>query len=300
MKIFYSDKYTIPLPPGHKFPITKYKLIKDGLLSRGVIRSDELFECPLADIDCVKLAHDPAYVDAVIECRLDQKMIRKIGFPQTEALPLRSLATVGGAICAAEEALENGISGNLAGGTHHAFYDSGEGFCVFNDFAIVIMNLLHQRKVKRVAILDLDVHQGNGNAAMLADLDNVFIFSMHGAHNYPFKKVPSTLDIELPDNADDDYVLSRLYKHFHRIIDFEPDIILYQHGSDMLKEDAFGRVAMTLDGLAQRDRFVFSEAKRHGIPMSLGQGGGYAKPIEITVEAHIQTYAILKDVYELP
>lgn len=297
MKVFYSDKYTIPLPPGHKFPITKYKLIKDGLLQRGVLKQDELFECPLADIDTVKLAHNSDYVDAVVECRLDPKIVRRIGFPQTPALPLRSLATVGGALCAAEEALINGVSGNLAGGTHHAFYDSGEGFCVFNDFAVVIMNLLSQRKVSRVAIVDLDVHQGNGNAAMLADMENVFVFSMHGANNYPFKKIPSSLDIELPDNADDTTVLNLLYENFKHILDFEPDLILYQHGSDMLKEDAFGRLAMTLEGLAERDRFVFSECKRNGIPVSLGQGGGYAKPIEVTVEAHIQTYTILKDVY---
>lgn len=299
MKVFYSDRYTIPLPDGHKFPISKYRLIKDGLLNRGVLRHDELFECPLANVSTVKLAHDSAYVDAVLECRLDPKMVRKIGFPQTEALPLRSLATVGGALCAADEALETGISGNLAGGTHHAFYDSGEGFCVFNDFAVVIMNLLSQRKVKRVAIVDLDVHQGNGNAAMLAAMDNVFVFSMHGANNYPFIKVPSTLDIDLPDNADDEMVLSLLYDNFKHILAFEPDIILYQHGSDMLKEDAFGRLSMSLSGLAQRDRFVMSESKQRGIPVSLGQGGGYAKPIEITVEAHIQTYSILKDVYEI-
>ncbi len=299
MKVFYSDKYTIPLPLGHKFPISKYRLIKDGLLERGVLRNEELFECPLADISIVKLAHDPEYVDAVIECRLDPKMVRRIGFPQSEALPLRSLATVGGALSAAEEALENGVSGNLAGGTHHAFYDLGEGFCVFNDFAVVIMSLLSQRKVKRVAIVDLDVHQGNGNSSMLASLDNVFVFSMHGENNYPFHKIPSTLDIALPDNADDDTVLSLLYDNFKRVLAFEPDIILYQHGSDMLKEDAFGRLSMTLSGLAQRDRFVFNEAKQRGIPVSLGQGGGYAKPIEVTVEAHIQTYSILKDVYEL-
>jgi len=297
MRVFYSDRYTIPLPIGHKFPIAKYKLIKEGLLSQGVLRDEELLECPLADIETVKLAHCPEYVDAVVECRLDPKIVRKIGFPQTPALPLRSLATVGGALCAANEALENGVSGNLAGGTHHAFYDSGEGFCVFNDFAVVIMSLLHERKISRAAILDLDVHQGNGNSAMMNDMENVFIFSMHGANNYPFKKIPSSLDIGLHDNTDDDTFLNLLYDNFYKIIEFKPDIILYQHGSDMLKEDAFGRLAMTLSGLAARDSFVFSECKKRGIALSLGQGGGYAKPIEKTVEAHVQTYRILKEIY---
>jgi len=297
VKVFYSDHYTIPLPEGHRFPIEKYRLLRFALLREGVARDDELHEPPLPSPDTLRLAHTHEYVEAVLNGTLSEFQIRKIGFPYSEALVKRSLATVGGALAAAEEALRNGVSGNLAGGTHHAFANSGEGYCVFNDLAVVTKYLLTVEKVRRVAIVDLDVHQGNGNATILGGRDDVFIFSMHGAKNYPFRKVPSTIDIDLPDGTSDKDYLAILKDYLPKIFAFKPDIVLYQAGVDPLKEDALGRLSLTHEGLQERDRLVLKECRKHGIPVSLALGGGYAKPIDLTVEAHVGTYKAVREVF---
>jgi len=247
--------------------------------------------------ETLMLAHTREYVEAVLNGTLSEFQIRKIGFPYSEALVKRSLATVGGALAAAEEALRSGVSGNLAGGTHHAFADSGEGYCVFNDLAVVTKYLLTVQKVRRVAIVDLDVHQGNGNAAILGGRDDVFIFSMHGAKNYPFRKPPSTIDIDLPDGTSDKEFLSILKEYLPKVFVFKPDMVLYQAGVDPLKEDALGRLSLTHEGLQERDRLVLKECRKHGIPVSLALGGGYAKPIDLTVEAHIGTYKAVREVF---
>jgi acetoin utilization deacetylase AcuC-like enzyme len=228
---------------------------------------------------------------------VERMIMRRIGFPWTPELVVRSFTIVGGAIASAEEALESGFAGNLAGGTHHALWDAGEGFCVFNDLAVVTMSLLTRGLVRRVAIVDVDVHQGNGNSAILGKRDDVYILSLHGEKNYPFRKVPSTVDIDLPDNTGDDEYLPILQRELERVIAWKPDIILFQAGVDPLKEDFLGRLSLTMKGLAKRDEIVLSACKRHGIPVSIAMGGGYAKPIEHTVEAHIQTYKVLRSVY---
>jgi acetoin utilization deacetylase AcuC-like enzyme len=297
MKVFYSDHYTMPLPEGHRFPIEKYRLLRYALLRDGVVRDDELHEPPMPSAETLMLAHTHEYVAAVLNGTLNEFQIRKIGFPYSEALVKRSLATVGGALAAAEEALRSGVSGNLAGGTHHAFADSGEGYCVFNDLAVVTKYLLTVEKVRRVAIVDLDVHQGNGNATILGGRDDVFIFSMHGAKNYPFRKVPSTIDIDLPDGTSDKEFLSILKEYLPKVFAFKPDIVLYQAGVDPLKEDALGRLSLTHEGLQERDRLVLKECRKHGIPVSLALGGGYAKPIDLTVEAHVGTYKAVREVF---
>lgn len=294
MTVFYSDTYTIPLPDGHKFPMVKYRMIRDALLERNILTIDELRESPLFPASELRLAHDPAYVEHVCNLTLDPKIVRRIGFPLTEGLVTRSLATVGGAVAASEIALEDGISGNLAGGTHHALYDAGEGFCVFNDIAVASLRLLNARKVHRVAIIDVDVHQGNGNSAILGDLPQVYIFSMHGKKNYPFIKVPSTIDIELEDGVCDDEYCTTLIAHLPGIAEFKPDIIFYLGGSDPLHTDSLGRLSLTMKGLEDRDRIVFEWAKHHGFPVSLALGGGYSKPIQHTVDAHVQTFALAK------
>ncbi|MFN3345017.1 MAG: histone deacetylase, partial [Chloroherpetonaceae bacterium] len=232
MKVFYSDHYTIPLPDGHRFPMEKYRLIRLALLQHGVVRDSDLSEPPMPSPETLMMAHTREYVEAVLNGTLSDFQIRKIGFPYSAALVKRSLATVGGALAAAEEALRNGVSGNLAGGTHHAFADSGEGYCVFNDLAVVTAYLRHTQKVQRVAIIDLDVHQGNGNSAILGGRDDVFIFSMHGAKNYPFRKVPSTIDLDLPDGTSDKEFLSLLKDYLPKVFAFKPDIVLYQAGVD--------------------------------------------------------------------
>jgi acetoin utilization deacetylase AcuC-like enzyme len=297
LRVFYSDKYTVELPIGHRFPMEKYRLVRLGLLREGILSGDELFEPHLATRENILLAHTPEYFDAICSGSIDPKLMRKIGFPWSQALVVRSLASVGGALCAAEEALLNGVSGNLAGGTHHALADGGEGYCVFNDIAVVILQLIKQGSIKRAAIVDLDVHQGNGNSSILGSRPDVFILSMHGDKNYPFRKVPSTLDIALPDGTGDEEYLTRLKEALPVVLDFRPDIIFYQAGVDPLKEDVLGRLSLSMAGLEERDRLVLSQCKKFAIPISLALGGGYAKPIELTVSAHMQTYRVLKEIF---
>lgn len=299
MKVFYSDRYTVTLPEGHRFPMSKYRLVRLALLNEGVLREDELFEPALATRDLVRLAHTPEYVEGIYSGAISPSIMRRIGFPWSPELVIRSLASVGGALCAAQEALRRGVSGNLAGGTHHAMAEAGEGYCVFNDLAIVTLHLLKQGRIRRAAIVDLDVHQGNGNSAILGARPEVFIFSMHGAKNYPFHKVPSTLDIELPDGTEDAEYLARLREALPKVLAFAPDIVFYQAGVDPLKEDVLGRLALSREGLAQRDRIVLAACRPAGIPVSLALGGGYAKPIERTVAAHVGTYKVVKEIFRI-
>lgn len=297
MKIFYTDKYTIELPPDHRFPMGKYQLVRLGLLDAGIVSTNELFEPQIIAPEIVTLAHTRKYVESICNGTIEPAAMRRIGFPWSPALVTRSLASVGGAICAAEEALNTGVSGNLAGGTHHAQINWGEGYCVFNDIAVTILYLLKKRIIQRAAIVDLDVHQGNGNSAILGGRNDVFIFSMHGAKNYPFRKVPSTLDVDLPDNTDDTAYLASLAAHLPQVWAFKPDIVFYQAGVDPLKEDLLGRLALSHTGLSARDRLVISACKQRGIPISLALGGGYAKPISLTVKAHVETYRVLKEIF---
>ena len=275
----------------------KYRLLRLELLKRGILSEEELFEPELPTGEMITLAHSKEYYDAFKAGTVDEKIIRRIGLPWSKELFYRSLASVGGAWGAAREALEHGIGGNLAGGTHHAFADYGEGFCVFNDFAVVILNLIKSGLIHRAAIVDLDVHQGNGNSSILGHNPDVFIFSMHGAKNYPFNKVASTIDVELADNTEDVEYISALKENLPRVFEFRPDIILYQAGVDPLKEDSLGRLALTKEGLMERDRIVLSECKRRGIPVSLGLGGGYSKPIHHTIDAYAGTYRVAKEIF---
>ncbi len=297
MTVFYSDRYTIPLPDGHRFPMEKYRLLRLALLREGVLRDSELAEPSLATRDQLLLAHSAAYIDSICNGTASPDVIRRIGFPWSQGLVARSLATVGGAISAAETALRDGVSGNLAGGTHHALRNAGEGYCVFNDLAVAALWLLEKKSVSRVAIVDLDVHQGNGNSDILGGRNDVFIFSMHGAKNYPFRKVASTIDIDLADGTGDAEFLAILQTVLPRVFEFQPGLVLYQAGVDPLKEDTLGRLALSHQGLMERDRMVLSECKRHGVPVSLALGGGYAKPIDLTVEAHVGTYRVVKEIF---
>lgn len=297
MKVFYSDNHNIALPEGHRFPIEKYRMVREALICSGVLEESELFVPTPASPETVMLAHTPAYVHAICNGTADTHTMRRIGFPWSEGLATRTLSVVGGALSAASEALKSGISGNLGGGTHHALADAGEGYCVFNDLAVVALWLLKSGLVRRLAIIDLDVHQGNGNAAILGSHPDIFILSMHGDKNYPFRKVPSTLDIALPDDTGDDAFLQYLEKALPKVFDFRPEIILYQAGVDPLREDTLGRLALSLEGLKQRDLMVLSSCKKHSIPVSLALGGGYAKPITLTVEAHVGTYRAAREVF---
>lgn len=297
MRLFYTDQFVIELPEGHRFPMQKYRMVREGLLAENLFTPDELSEPELPSRETMLLAHTSRYLTAVCEGTLERKEVRRIGFPWTEALVRRSLASVGGCIEAAQEALRSRVSGCLAGGTHHANADWGEGYCVFNDIAVAVLKLFQEGKIQRAAIVDLDVHQGNGNSAILGSRKDTFIFSMHGEKNYPFQKVPSTLDIGLPDDTRDEEYLYLLEEALPRVFDFGPDIVFYQAGVDPLREDLLGRLSLSHSGLAERDRMVLSACKRYGVPVALLLGGGYSRPIELTVEAHIQTYRIVKEIF---
>ena len=297
MKVFYSDHYTIALPEGHRFPMTKYRLLRDYLLEHRILDSSELFQSPIANAELLTLAHDLNYVQAMETGAIDPQIIKRVGFPWSPGLFQRSCATVGGAVQASLAALQDGIAGNLAGGTHHAHRDRGEGYCVFNDIAVAARNLMKQGLTRRIAIIDLDVHQGNGNSSILRDDPGLFIFSIHGEKNYPFKKVPSHLDIALPDGVDDKAYLEALAEGMKQIEEFSPDFIFYQMGVDPLKEDKLGKMNLTFEGLIQRDQTVLGFAAERDIPLSLALGGGYADPIELSVEAYANTYRTAKQIY---
>jgi acetoin utilization deacetylase AcuC-like enzyme len=297
VRVFYTDRYTVELPPGHRFPMGKHRMVREGLIADGILSEHELAEPALATREEIALAHTRAYVDALCDGTIDPRAMRRIGFPWSPELVVRSLASVGGALAAAEEALRHGVSGNLAGGTHHAHADAGEGYCVFNDLAVVTRKLLGGGHLERIAIVDLDVHQGDGNASILGGVPGAFVFSMHGEKNFPFRKVPSTLDIPLPDGTGDAPYLELLAGALPRVFAHGPELVLYQAGVDPLEGDRLGRLSLSLAGLAERDRLVLAACRRHGVPVSLALGGGYAEPIARTVEAHVQTYRVLREIF---
>jgi len=295
MLAFHSDRFAFPLPPGHRFPLAKYRMLRELLLERGILAPGELAEAPLADFAELVLVHERGWVERVFRGELDAAEQRRIGLPWSEMLVLRSRASVGGTVAAARHALDHGIAGNLAGGTHHAFADHGEGYCVFNDIAVAIRVLQQEGRIRRAAVIDLDVHQGNGTAAIFAGDGDVFTFSMHGAKNFPFRKRTSHLDLELPDGMGDEAYLDVLREHLPLVLDrAQPEILLYQAGVDALADDALGRLALSHQGLRARDACVFETARAAGLPVVLTMGGGYARPIERTVEAHAGTYELAK------
>jgi acetoin utilization deacetylase AcuC-like enzyme len=252
----------------------------------------EFTPAPMADPEIISLAHDPAYVRAFVEGRLPAVAMRRIGFPWSQGLVERTLASAGGTLCATEDALSRGWGGTLAGGTHHALYAEGAGFCVFNDIAIAIRNLQHNGRLKRAAVVDLDVHQGDGTAAIFQGDQDVFTFSMHGAANFPFRKQESRLDIALPDHTGDEQYLERLSAALPEVVGFGPEIVFYQSGVDSLASDRLGRLSMTEEGLKERDRAVLGACRTAGIPVVVTLGGGYSEPIELTVEAHANTFRL--------
>jgi acetoin utilization deacetylase AcuC-like enzyme len=240
---------------------------------------------PLADVTDIERAHDPAYVRAFVEGTVPASVMRRIGFPWSEELVRRTLASVGGTLAATADALATGSGGNLAGGTHHAFYAEGSGFCVFNDIAVAI-----RKTVKRAAVVDLDVHQGDGTAAIFEHDPSVLTVSLHGENNFPFRKQRSKIDVGFPDGTTDDLYLNRLGETLPRVVEFRPEIVFYQSGVDGLASDRLGRLHLTHDGLRRRDRIVFEMCSLHRIPVVVTLGGGYADPIGDTVEAHGNTF----------
>jgi len=290
VRAFASDRYTVPLPPGHPFPMGKYAAVRDALVADGTLAPQAIADPGMLSREELLAAHDEAWVDAVLTHTVGAEMSKRIGLPVDEALSRRARAAAAGTLAAARAALADGVACNLAGGTHHAGLARGAGFCVFNDLAVTARLLLSERLVARVAIVDLDVHQGDGTAEILGGDRRVFTFSMHGARNYPRVKIAGTLDIDLEDGTGDARFLEELERHLPAILEgFAPDLVLYQSGVDPLRGDRFGRLALTLDGLARRDRTVLEACIARRIPIATVMGGGYARDPAHTVIAHANT-----------
>lgn len=294
LPLFYTDEYAIPLPTGHKFPMQKYRMVRDRLAEDGVFD----FTCaPLASPEVIELAHDPHYVRAFFAGTLSAAAVRKIGFPWSQALVRRTLASVGGTLAATADAIASGFGGNLAGGTHHALKAEGAGFCVFNDIAVAIQWLREFRQVKRLAVVDLDVHQGDGTAEIFAGDADVLTASVHCRSNFPFRKQRSVIDIELEDGTQDDAYLLLLENLLPKVFAHRPEVLFYQAGVDPLAQDSLGKLSLTHGGLTQRDRMVMEAARAHRIPLVLTMGGGYSRPIDATVEAHLNTYRTAAEMF---
>ncbi len=272
-------------------------MLRALLLEDNILQVAQLVESSPASDESILRAHAPEFVAQFENGALEEKAMKRIGFPWSPELVMRVRATVGGAIGAAEAALEHGVSGQLAGGTHHAHPTFGSGYCVYNDQAVAALHLLAVGLVERLAIIDLDVHQGDGSAAIFANNPSVFVFSMHGEKNFPFRKFPADLDVALPDGTGDDDYLRALTDHLPAVFEFRPDFIFYQAGVDPLAEDRLGRLALTHDGLMRRDRAVLHACKSRSIPVSMAIGGGYADPIQASVTAYANTYRVAKNVH---
>lgn len=277
------------LPPGHRFPARKYRILRELLTGNPGI---DLRPAPLAPAVAIGKAHSPAYVEAFLAGTLDAAAIRRIGFPWSPGLVTRTLASVGGTLAAAHRAAAVGLSGTLAGGTHHAAYEEGSGFCVFNDIAVAIRSLRDQRCFRRFAVLDLDVHQGDGTAQIFAGDQEVFTLSLHGRNNFPFRKQTSSLDIDFADGAGDGEYLEALDGALQEVEAFAPEFLFFQSGVDALASDTLGKLSLTPEGLAERDHRVLGFARKLGTPLVITLGGGYANPIEESAAAHATTFRL--------
>lgn len=298
LRIAWRPEYIQPLPEGHRFPMEKYALLPEQLLYEGTIGPENIFTPELIDEKWILKTHAPSYLKKLNELNLAASEERKTGFPLDALLVAREKYIMEGTRMAADFALQHGISMNIAGGTHHAFYDRGEGFCLLNDQAIAANYLLKEGKSKKILIIDLDVHQGNGTAALFEKEDRVFTFSMHGEHNYPLQKEKSNLDIPLKDKIEDTEYLSLLLENLPRILDdFQPDFAFYQCGVDILETDKLGRLKVTKEGCRKRDEFVLKICKTNQIPLMASMGGGYSEKISDIVEAHANTFRLAQEIY---
>ncbi|MBV8708374.1 MAG: histone deacetylase [Acidobacteriaceae bacterium] len=294
MSLFYCDHYHFPLPPGHKFPLAKYRMLREEL--SGDCRF-HLQPASLAERNAILRVHSADYVDGFLDGSLDPLAMRRIGFPWSRELVARTLGSVGSTLLATRAAMQGGFGGTLAGGTHHAYKNEGSGFCVFNDLAIAIAAVRVEWDITRAAVIDLDVHQGDGTASIFAGDPDVFTLSLHGERNFPFRKQSSTLDIPLPDGTGDEEYLLALQNALPQVWEFGPQIVFFQSGVDGLQTDRLGRLALTKEGLVQRDITVISQICQAGLPLVITLGGGYSDPIEETVKAHAQTFRTAAKIY---
>lgn len=298
LKIAFSEIYKYQVPANHRFPMEKYELIPQQLLHEGIVTKEHFFEPSVLSEEWILSTHSLEYWQDLKHQTLPAKAARKIGLPMSAHLVHRGRIISRGTVDCALYALEHGVAMNIAGGTHHSYRDRGEGFCVINDFAITSNYLLANRLAKKILIVDLDVHQGNGTAAIFEQEPRVFTFSMHGAKNYPLKKEKSDLDIPLPDGTDDATYLAILQDQLPELIEqVKPDFICYLSGVDVLATDKLGRLGMTLAGCLERDRIVFDCCRRYGIPVAVSMGGGYSERLSHIVDAHANTYRAAQEVF---
>jgi len=300
LKIAFDPIYAHPLPPGHRFPMLKYELIPGQLLHEGSITAESLVAPSICPDEYILWTHQKAYLQKLQQQTLSAKEQRHIGFPQSPMLTKRELIITQGTINCCYYAMDNGVAMNVAGGTHHAFADRGEGFCMLNDMAIASNYLLRKNLAKKILIIDLDVHQGNGTAKLFEQEPRVFTFSMHGHHNYPFHKEKSDLDVPLNDGTDDATYLGLLQQILPQLIEKEkPDFAFFLSGVDILATDKYGKLLVSMQGCKQRDEFVFSTLQQYKIPCVVAMGGGYSADVKIITEAHCNTFRVARDVYGL-
>jgi acetoin utilization deacetylase AcuC-like enzyme len=298
LKIAHHPIYNHPLKEGHRFPMEKYDLLPQQLLYEGTCIETNFFEPEIPNNKHFFTVHDPEYFFDLLNMSLSQKAARKIGFPLSEVLVEREMIITDGTIKASKFALKNGIAMNIAGGTHHAFSNRGEAFCMLNDQAIGAKYLQTKKLVGKVLIVDLDVHQGNGTAEIFKNDSSVFTFSMHGKRNYPFVKEKSDLDIALENNTKDTQYLSILKETLPKLIHQEkPDFIYYLCGVDVIETDKLGKLALTIEGCKERDQFVLQTCFNLKIPVMCSMGGGYSKDINIIVNAHANTFRLAQEIY---
>jgi acetoin utilization deacetylase AcuC-like enzyme len=298
MRVSYTSRYYADIGEGHVFPIRKFELVRDRLLNEGTLHPADIIEPQPASVSDVLLVHTEDYITRLRAGALTPRELRRLGLPWSKALVRRSFLATGGTLNAARWSLTDGIGSNLAGGTHHAFADRGEGFCVLNDVAIAIRVLRREGLIERAAIVDCDVHQGNGTATIFAEDETVFTFSMHGAKNYPLFKARSMLDVELHDGMKDTEYLETLAKHLPQIFAHRPDVIFYLGGADPFVGDKLGRLSLSIAGLYERDALVLEECRERGVPVVTVMSGGYAENIEDTVEIHCNTIRAARNVFE--
>lgn len=296
LHLWSSAKYAIPLPDGHRFPMAKYALLREAVLAEGLVAPERLHDPERAAREDVLRVHTPEYVAHIEQGTLPPLEQRRIGLPWSELFVERAFRVVQGTIEASEAALAHGVAMNLAGGTHHAFPDRGEGFCTFNDVAIAIRRLQALGRVRRVAVIDLDVHQGNGTHGCFAGDSDVYTFSMHGAKNFPFHKVPGTRDVELADGTGDDEYLTLLAEHLPEVLrEARPDLVVYLSGADPHEGDKLGRLKLTFEGLQRRDMLVVSTCREVGLPVCATMSGGYGHDVRNTVAVHVNTVRVLRE-----
>jgi acetoin utilization deacetylase AcuC-like enzyme len=299
IKVAHSPLYAHPLPQGHRFPMEKYSLLPEQLIYEGTLTQENFFVPDFIEEKWIMNTHDSDYFYRLKKLELTRSEIRATGFPLSAELIQREIQIASGSVQAAIFALDHGIGMNIAGGTHHAFTDRGEGFCLLNDIAITANYLIQNELAKRVLVIDLDVHQGNGTAQIFRNRTDVFTFSMHGAKNYPHRKEKSHLDIELPDGTEDDFYMQNLNFNLSILVDkFSPDFIIYQCGVDVLSTDQLGRLSLSQKGVKLRDELVLSIAKSNQIPIMCCMGGGYSKQIKVIIDAHAQVFRLAQELYD--